>query len=142
MSLAQLTGLILLLFLGTEALNDYKKKRINMPALVITFILVILMIFISKDYSLMQRVLGVCAGGVLIIFSLATRGKFGMGDALVLTLMFLTIGITKGILLYFLSLIYTMCYSAVLLVTKRGNKNTELAFMPFLLFAYVTSLLL
>ena len=71
------------------------------------------------------------------MISLFTKGKVGMGDAFVLLIYgpFWGVMVCFGIL--FLAFLMTSFYSVFLLVLKKGHRNTEIAFLPFLALSYL-----
>ena len=121
---------------------DLRKKEIPIWLLVITAVIGLLIIIISRftkqdNPSFLKIIFDFIPGLSLGMISLFTKGKVGMGDAFVLLIYgpFWGVMVCFGIL--FLAFLMTSFYSVFLLVLKKGHRNTEIAFLPFLALSYL-----
>ena len=73
-----------LIVLVIEAITDFKKKEVNIvfPALLAAAAAV--MLFFTKDISLINAIIGITEGVLLILISFLTKGEIGMGDGILL----------------------------------------------------------
>jgi leader peptidase (prepilin peptidase) / N-methyltransferase len=137
---AQILSTVCLLMLALEAYLDIKKKKIALIYIAITFIFSLGCILATKDYAIFERLSGMFAGGLLCVMGKFSGGKIGEGDCIIITLLLFIIGISKGMLLVFISLILAVFYSVFLLLFKHASKEDRIAYVPFLFFGYVLSL--
>ena len=61
-------------------------------------------------------------------------GKIGEGDCIYYYIAAFIIGISKGMLLVFISLILAVFYSVFLLLFKHASKEDRIAYVPFFIF--------
>ena len=72
-------------------------------------------------------------GAVFIGVALISGGKLGMGDALAILVIGIYLGGSGSALVVLYAMMITAAFSIVLLIIRRGNRDTALPFMPFLL---------
>lgn len=96
-----------------------------------TIILVILALFFGSGNILVAG----GAAGLLLGLNLITRGKgMGMGDVKLAVFMGLFLGWPKIIIAFYTAFISGAIVGLVLLVTKRAERKSTIAFGPFLIF--------
>ena len=78
---------------------------------------------------------------LLLILSILTKGSFGMGDAKLLGVTAVFTGASYLIQIIFWGMLCAFVYSIYLLACKKGNKKTELPFVPFLMGGMIVHML-
>ncbi len=79
-----------------------------------------------------------CLPGILwMIVAFATREQMGYGDGCVLVVIGSLTDIVTVMETLMLGLAVSCVWGVLLLVSKKGNKNTELPFVPMLFVAYI-----
>lgn len=79
---------------------------------------------------------GMIPGAALLLLALGTR-KAGWADGVVLMFLGCTLGFRQSILTMMFSLILISAVSAVLLIRKKVDKETAVAYVPFLTIGFV-----
>lgn len=79
---------------------------------------------------------GMIPGAVLLLLALTTR-KAGWADGVVLMLLGCVLGFRQCILTVTCSLILISAVSVVLLILKKADKGTAVAYVPFLTIGFV-----
>lgn len=119
------------------AYGDIREKKISVYTIIAGIGVTLLLDFIQKDISLMNVLLGGGLGVALVIVSKLTKGAFGMGDAMLVGMIGVSLGLFGSLLVLFYSLLITSVVSVVLLLLKRVKKQTQMPFVPFLLLGYL-----
>lgn len=127
--------------LGISAWTDYKRKQVSMLLLGFFAGVGILGQLIWKQESLVSLAAGILPGIIVLGAGRLTKGGIGAGDGWILCVTGIYLGYYKNMQLFFTALIFSAIVGAVLIVAKKANRKTELAFVPFLLAAYMGMLL-
>lgn len=127
--------ILVLLFLGVNAILDFKYKKIPW-ALSICFIVIGIGSVLTSSPINWWQFLGAVVGIGMILISVCTKQAIGLGDGLVLLVVGIFIGLWKTLMILFLAGILVAVVGIVLMVQKKGNLKTSLPFIPFLLAAY------
>lgn len=90
---------------------------------------------------LWELLTGLVAFVLLLILSILTKGSFGMGDAKLLGVTAVFTGASYLIQIIFWGMLCAFVYSIYLLACKKGNKKTELPFVPFLMGGMIVHML-
>lgn len=85
-----------------------------------------------------KLVVGCIPGIVAAVLSAVTRGKLGIGDAIVILAVGIWCGIDKTGLILMIALACAALVAAVLLVIKKATRKTALPFIPFIFAGYIT----
>lgn len=87
---------------------------------------------------LWQQWITACLPGVLwIILAFATREQMGYGDGVVLLVVGCLTDAGTTMLLLMMGLGIGCLWGSHLLISKRGNRQTEIPFIPMLFYAYI-----
>ena len=79
--------------------------------------------------------------GVAMMFaSWCTRGRIGLGDGILLVVTGVYLGGMGNLELLFTGLLLAACWSLGMVVLGKKKGKEEIAFVPFLLAAYLTML--
>ncbi len=123
-------------FLGINSWTDIRRRQISLLSVGIFLTIGILyQCFYLKQGSMM--LLGLIPGIVLVAVSKATRESLGMGDALLMLVMGIYLGLEEAVNVLLLSLFLAAIWAGILLAVQRKKKDYEFPFVPFLLMGYV-----
>lgn len=117
--------------------EDIREKKISVYAILAGIGVTLVLDVILKDISLVNVLLGGTLGILLVIVSKLTRGAFGLGDAMLLGMIGISLGAFQTLLVLFYGLLITSVVSVVLLLLKRVKKQTQMPFVPFILLGYL-----
>jgi len=129
--------MVIMIFLILSTLLDLRKKEVNI-SLCIIFALVGLIyeIFISKT-DILSIILGIIPGIFLMLTSIVTNEEIGKGDAVILGIIGIFLGLKKSILVLIYALFMTVIIGGILLIIRKKNKKYKIPFVPFILFSYI-----
>ena len=127
--------ILVLLFLGINAILDFKYKKIPWVLSICFIVIGIGSVLISSPINWWQF-LGAIVGIGIILISVCTKQAIGLGDGLVLLVVGIFIGLWKTLMILFLAGILVAVVGIIMMVQKKGNLNTSLPFSPFILAAY------
>ena len=96
---------------------------------------------VGKDMGISACLIGMTLGAVLVAVSKWSKEALGIGDALLILMIGMGMGIYQTALVVFYALFVTSVVCAVLLMMKRVGKKTRIPFVPFLLLGYVGGIL-
>lgn len=133
---------ILLVFLFVFAWIDLKKRELSLILLGVCGALGV-MIFWKADTLLWSDVLGgMCIGGGLLLFALASEESVGLGDGLLFCVTGIYLGLWRNLFLLFGAVLFCTAVGAVLLMKKKYTRKQQIPFAPFVLAADVALLFL
>ncbi len=123
-------------FLGINLWTDIRRRQISLLSVGIFLVLGILyQCFYLKQGTVM--LLGLIPGVVLVAVSKATSESLGMGDALLMLVLGIYLGLEEAVNVLLLSLFLAAIWAGILLVVRRKKRDYEFPFVPFLLLGYV-----
>lgn len=128
---------ILITVLLVCAVQDIRKKKILLWVIIAGAVLVSICLPFGIDFDILNCIAGVSVGAVVIIISLATAGKIGMGDALLLCLTGLALGFWSNLELFAIALLISAVVSISLLILHRADRKKSIPFVPFMLISYL-----
>ncbi|MDE7297776.1 MAG: hypothetical protein K2N94_02960 [Lachnospiraceae bacterium] len=131
--------IISLLLLAGFCLPDIRKKQLSTRGLICA--LLVALVFRFAEGKLWTGLAGGAEGGVLMLVSRLSGGRFGMGDAVLLAATGLVLGIRRNTELFLTALLLSAVCAAGLLVFRRGGRHYEMPFVPFLTAAQALLLL-
>lgn len=119
-----------------SAQDMYKKKLLVWP-LVLFALLVILCSCFSNSISILDRLGGFILGLGVILLSLVTGGKIGLGDGIILAITGIGLGLWANMELFAIALFLAAIVSILLLILRIANRKKSIPFVPFLLVSYL-----
>jgi leader peptidase (prepilin peptidase)/N-methyltransferase len=126
----------ILLFLALCTYFDVRSKQIPVK-LILVFGFIIGGIFLIGRYFNNDDILWRILPGIfLLLISFVTNQAMGYGDGLVILLIGLLLEININMTFIMMALLLSAVASLIILILKKGNRNTRLPFMPFLLTAW------
>ncbi|MBQ9359558.1 MAG: prepilin peptidase [Lachnospiraceae bacterium] len=126
----------LFIFLIISTVFDIKSRTVPAVIFAISGAVGIMAYIATGTYlsgGIVDELFGVILGAVFIGVALISGGKLGMGDALAILVIGIYLGGSGSALVVLYAMMITAAFSIVLLIIRRGNRDTALPFMPFLL---------
>ena len=117
--------------------EDIKKKQIRLNSVLIFGILGIFFHMLWRMQSIENLLLGMSVGVVLLFLSVLTGGRIGAGDAVLLIVTGIYLGLEQNLELFFCGLLLCSMWSLGLLVMRKKSRKDSVPFVPFLLAAYM-----
>ena len=127
----QISGVLILCGLSFCDIKTHKIPVCGMAAVFI-FSAVNILCFDTAHFSWTGLCLSLIPGGVLIMLSLITEGKIGVGDGILVTALGLGLGLERCMLVLTGALILNSVFCGVLLALKKAGRNTRIPFVPFI----------
>lgn len=133
---------VLLIGLFFIARLDYQTKMIEQKWLLILGTLGLLgNLLIDYKVFLYQVLPGVLLGAMLLLFSYLSGEGIGFGDGWLFIVTGIFLGFWRNLALLGGSMFLAGIFSAVCFITKKKGKYDRVAFVPFVLAAYVAFIL-
>lgn len=129
-----------LLFLGTAAYTDMKKKTVSMRMALAFGLLALAGEIFARD-PVPAWLAGAAPGCLLLLLSRVTDEAVGYGDGAALLVVGLFTGLS-GALCVLMTALLLLCPVALLFLIWKKNRKMTLPFVPFLLAAYLLWLIL
>lgn len=125
---------ICFLFLLLLSVRDIREKKVN-----IVFILpaVIPAFYQMPDGFLQAAVPGFLFSILLFVLSFLTKEAIGMGDAFAVLLCACYLPFYSLFLIFVAGLFMAGVVGVFLILIRRGNRKTEIPYLPFLTFSYL-----
>lgn len=133
-------ALALLLIIYTIQDLRYKKIQLLYGIIAIPFIFLGIILLDNKEIT--SRIFGLITGVIFYLFSVLSKEQLGKGDAILLTITGLSLGVWDNLCFIFISLLFTAIYSIIRIIIKGFRKKESIPLMPFLLLGYISLLLL
>ena len=133
---------LVFIVLVIEALKDFRKKEVNIPILGILAIAAMVMIFLGKDISVSNAIIGLAEGLLLILVSVMTKGQIGIGDGILLAACGLMLGGKDNMVMFFFACLSSAIVSVLIMIIKKADKKTTIPFVPFMIPGFLIMVLL
>ena len=116
------------------ALKDIRKKEISLAVIIICGCLSLISTGIKMfmGESLVAPLTALLPGVLLLVTGRITREGVGYGDGLLLMAIGPVFGLEHIVFGCFAGLFVSSIISIFILISKKGNRKTKLAFVPFL----------
>ena len=124
---------ILLLAAG---IIDIRKKQISRGMILALLLLCFAVIPFKEDYGIYNAVGGLAIGACAIGVSVVSREQIGRGDGMVIAAIGLVLGAYSCIAVVCVASMIMCVVSIVVLVSKKGTKQTRLPFLPAVFVGY------
>lgn len=129
--------LIMIIILLSCGIQDLLRKKIYFWIIIAGAVFTGICIPFTNLHSIPDRIGGIAVGAAVVIISLATAGKIGMGDGLLLCVTGLGLGFWGNLELFAIALLLASVISIILLVFRLANRKKSIPFVPFLLTGYL-----
>lgn len=131
-------GIVLL----TAGIVDIKNRQISSRQIFILLLVCCAVIPLKEDFGIADAAGGLSLGLCAVGLSLATRGQIGRGDGIVIAIVGLALGFRKCLLVV-CTATFVMCAEAILvLMIRRGSRQTKLPFLPAVFVGYLLCVIL
>lgn len=127
-----MTGILLFLL----SVMDLKDKKVNIWIVLSLGLVCIAGLFFGSDINLFNVIGGLMIGFGTIGFSLISNEQIGMGDGIIITFLGLQVGFRNGLIIVCMASFFAAVVSVILLIFKKGNRNTKLPFVPAIFLSY------
>ena len=132
---------LIISFLSINSWTDIRKRRISLLSIAIfAFIGLVYQGFYKKQLS--PALLGLVPGILLLAVSRVTREALGMGDALLMLVLGIYLGLQNSVEVLLLALFLAAFWAGILMLICHKKRDYEFPFVPFLLLGYIGRILL
>jgi leader peptidase (prepilin peptidase)/N-methyltransferase len=128
------TSLIVLAFIDID--HKIIPDRFN----IIIGICGILLLFLSHDVSVLDRVIGLFAVSIPLLIVFLITGGMGEGDIKLFAVCGFVLGWKLILLTMLFASIFAAIFGIILMVNKKATRKTEIPFGPYIAFAAIASL--
>ena len=136
--------IVLGIVLGVGSYQDIRKKSVGLWLIFVGAGAAVVMSVAGMGDEPVKYIegilVGLTPGAILVLISVASRGRVGMGDALMVLVMGLFVGFRQTMGELLVALLFSGVFSLALVVIKKCGKEKELPFIPFLMAAHLTEL--
>ena len=133
-------SVIVISLLILEGIIDFKKREISLTGPIIVSFLAIALLILNPDRSIMEALIGLAEGLVIILFSFASNEAIGYGDGIILCSTGLLLGWRENLIMFFWACLLCALFSIALLILKKADKKTKIAFVPFMAPAFLITI--
>ncbi len=119
------------------AYDDIREKKIRIFEIAVFAILGLIINIMYHPYSLISVAGGVSIGICMLLFSIFTKEKIGMGDAYLIMVTGLYMGFMNTAIILWISSVFAVIVGLFIAGRNNNYKTLELPFVPFLLLGYI-----
>lgn len=123
---------LLLSVLLPMAIKDFRTKKVNSYLCLITILEALLIRKLVINESDIVLLIDMIPGLLLLLVSVLTNEEIGKGDGLVLLYIGCVLGFKQEMEVLLIAFMLSGIIALMMLVGKKGNKKTEIPFVPFL----------
>lgn len=113
------------------SIKDIQKREISLPYAIFGMLSGVIFLFFAED-KLYDSFLAFLPGIALIGLSVLSEGRIGLGDGVLILMGGFYFGVYDILQWLFYSFLEAALFGGVLIVSKKGNRKTEMPFVPFL----------
>lgn len=129
--------IVIMLILLTCGIQDLLKKKIFLWSIFTGAVLTAICVPFCNNISILDRLGGIIIGITVIIISIATKGKIGLGDGLLLCITGMGLGFWGNLELFATALFFAAVLSIFLLILRLADRKKSIPFVPFLLAGFI-----
>ena len=133
---------VVLGLLAVCSMQDIKTQKIRLNPILVTGILGVIWHMLYQKIQLGNMLLGMGIGIAVWLVSFVTKGKIGIGDAVLLMVTGIYLGAQQNLALFLTALFLAGLWGLYLLVVRKRPRTETFPFVPFLLAAYVEMLVI
>lgn len=134
-----MAGIGMLLF--AAGIVDFRKRQISVGMILALLLLCCAVIPLKRDSGVPDALGGLTVGLCAVGLSVATREQIGKGDGIVIAALGIALGARKCLLVVFAAS-FVMCIAAILvLLFRKGGRQTRLPFLPAVFAGYLLCVL-
>lgn len=116
---------------------DIRKRQVSRRQLLILLAACCAVLPLKEDFNVFDTVGGLAVGLCAIGVSVATREQIGTGDGIVIAAIGIVLGARKCLWLVFAASFIMGVQAILVLMLKRGGRQTKLPFLPAIFAGYV-----
>ena len=131
------TDIFLGLFLFISSVTDIRSKEVKPAVLAVFGIIAVVLYLVATPVGLFEEAAGIVIGLTFVALSLITEGKIGLGDGLLMTVTGVYLGGRQNAFLIMTAMLLSAVFSVIFLLTKKGNRKTKFAFVPFVFASFL-----
>lgn len=122
-----------------SSINDIYNRTISTKLMVFSLLVGLAIFwFFPNTNTLINSILGgIIAFAILYLLMLLSKRQVGGGDLALMTVTGFFAGVNAFFSILFFSIVLSGMYSLFLVCTKKGDRNTEIPFAPFVLLGTV-----
>lgn len=128
---------ILMITIFVCGVQDLYKKKVYLWFIITGALLITICIPFCSTNQIADRIAGVIIGVIIILISVATAGKIGLGDGILLCVTGLGIGFWPNLEMFAIALTLAALVSIFLLIFRMANRKKSIPFIPFLFMSYL-----
>lgn len=133
--------IIIICYLTYQAFEDIRKKEISLISIFIFSFIGIVINVCTVNNSIVNMFWGIGVGlGVILVGKLMKDG-IGIGDGAVLSSIGIIVGGRNCLLIFIIAITISAVTGIILLTFKKVKMNQELPFIPYILCAYICTLI-
>lgn len=134
-------AIIIGVLLFAAGIMDLKSKTISrgiiLVLMIVCFAGAFIKVFTIKEFGIWEIMGGALIGLCAIGLSMVSRDQIGRGDGLVIVAIGLMLGFRKCLFAVCMASMIMTLVSVIVLILRKGNRNTRLPFIPALFAGYV-----
>ncbi len=115
------------------SITDLRFRKISRAAAAVYFVLAAAAHLLLADISLPDVLPGLLPGLACLLLSVLTEEAIGYGDGILVVICGFSLGVWQCLGILMLAFMLAGLFGVMLLVIKKGNKKSRIAFVPFLL---------
>ncbi len=124
------------------AVMDCLYRQVWIPLVLMMVPYIIICLHLAGEEIVLHFLCGLAVGGFFCGFSVLTEGQIGKADGLILGVVTFSLGFWQGVSFLMVCFFYAFAAALMLVVIFHRKKQTRMPFVPFMLFSYITVLLL
>ena len=125
------------MLLFAAAVFDIKTKSVGLGLIAVIMLAGFAGAFARENFGMREALGGALTGMVIVGISVLCREQIGRGDGFLIAAMGLMLGFRECLLAVGIASVIMAFASVVVLVFRKGNRNTRLPFIPALFVGYV-----
>ncbi len=125
------------ILLFAAAITDIRKKQVGRPFLILLAMVCTVTAVMQEKSSFMDAAGGVTVGLCVVGISMISREQIGRGDGIVIAAVGIVLGFRRCLAAVSAASLLMCVAAVVVLLFKKGNRHTRLAFLPALFVGYV-----
>lgn len=137
LGIAVIIGMLLFVAGAMDLKSKTISRGIIFVLMIVCFAGAFIKVFINKEFGIWEIIGGVLIGFCAIGLSMVSREQIGRGDGLVIVAIGLMLGFRKCLFAVCMASIIMTLVSVIVLILRKGNRNTRLPFVPALFAGYV-----
>lgn len=124
-----------ILLLGSS-IQDIREKKVSIFYIISMAAAGIAGCIVNSDKNLLSVAGGVCIGFCAVGISMISKKQMGIGDGLIIMTLGLSLGARNCLIVVCMACFCMAVLSIGVLLLKKGNRHTQLPFLPALLTGY------